>query len=1463
MRKMRKKARVTAAVETAMIVSPALQQAVPVVSVECATSGEDDETEEREDDTKKSVTTACTQENNASDLSDDEDVELVGKKSAVAENKDRTKDHRSSPADTSSRSKSEGSQMSEELTLLDSVESPDEEDLSTLSRDPGLTDLDAERRSGLKMSVANDRLESSTDDDLCTDERLQMSESDYEIGLTYQAVLGEIGLTDPAVPDPVLHVAEPDRNESDKSSENGFQLARCDKDSTDTKNMEFQQLERVSFDLVGEESLREYFGKKPVLGLRETERDVRLDLSELGEKVGRTETNNGPKSGDFVGDVCATTDRVGVFDLPEAKSRLVLSENCVSLDQMTRDDHLDLTEPTDGSNDLPLTQPGIQSNIAGRTSDEFIEEPREEKIVAGHNSADDIVSDRSEAAAFDFEIVTRSDVEMIKSSMNEIHSELGNDGSASEFPKTEKPTPSSFHVQPKPSQCLPRTENPALNDSAQKFSELSSECESMIFDTRDLDTCSMATRFSETSNVNIFPVTPSNISLRLTASSHIAGAINNSSVVDVSRTRNLDGIAPTAELDSFSENDEDISASLSATSVPPGIFGAASSAGARLNEAVQPGDASLPCVLPSADSFDSSLVDFNLRHLESSSREFSDIVVAATTQKSDPVQIFPLAAQDSGTIFISSDSTLVAVGTLDSTVVAIENFSATAHEETIEVIRDTAADLKCVPTEIATSGYRLEQAPVCGENVQVLTAESSVNMRSSGDGDRTLNRVGVSESEDDANGKNTGSESTTSNSTISASTVDTSKRNKGAAVTGSADEHVKSSVIDRAVCVVVPLKEKAIFSEPGGGRRQKGGSHESPRLKSANKHCTASSPGKTASPEKTASPGKTAPPGKSPKDLDPITRMDLLLESLSSNRNTPPSGGGGARVTPMSPLRAVKLASPLVHGEADRSTIPVASVMGRRTLGFSSVGKERPSSLVLNAAEVGCQQAESSSGDNDYHDVSTHASHVDDDAGKYLCPRGPGAAILKDSSSDSFVVSTTTSGSVDFSLGADTTETSSRGGGGGAYGLYVSPQEEQSVSSGLQGFSIAMTTTDDTSSLDRLGSDLLSLDNLDGVDLGSEGEELNTTEGDDLGDDVEVEIWPRVLLNKNIIDRNFAVAAAKASAQINVNDEAAVDAGLSNKENTASINISANNSTLIAPNASKLDVNTSLAVLKDTRKDKKQTEAGGDNKAKPTTDSSSNGSVGRVATRPSTSVVSPNRLIDAKRRFFHEAAQPVRIDPRSIFQDMPTTSARQPVVAMEIDASVASGMGGLKPLDRAKKNASPGATFVPDVVDLSQSPGVRRRLLPPTPVESSVDEPLAMVINETSEPTEMTRQISNVPTLNAVRTETRSLTETALDGAGGGVGVADVVGSESWPLMRPKKKQSTAGEKSRPSSAFVTTEQGSAVVGGVGAQAKGGIDGVGLARPTTSRPESRPLSKAMSRTKHTPLLVYLNYHSVF
>jgi len=99
-----------------------------------------------------------------------------------------------------------------------------------------------------------------------------------------------------------------------------------------------------------------------------------------------------------------------------------------------------------------------------------------------------------------------------------------------------------------------------------------------------------------------------------------------------------------------------------------------------------------------------------------------------------------------------------------------------------------------------------------------------------------------------------------------------------------------------------------------------------------------------------------------------------------------------------------------------------------------------------------------------------------------------------------------------------------------------------------------------------------------------------------------------------------------------------------------------------------------------------------------------NGDAGKDS--PSAPVVSPIRLVDAKRRFFCEPPQPVRIDPRRVFDEIPAKST-----SISHGASVQTG----KQLNGMALESPAAAENVPSDVSSSEQP--RRRVLPALPTD--------------------------------------------------------------------------------------------------------------------------------------------------
>ena len=100
---------------------------------------------------------------------------------------------------------------------------------------------------------------------------------------------------------------------------------------------------------------------------------------------------------------------------------------------------------------------------------------------------------------------------------------------------------------------------------------------------------------------------------------------------------------------------------------------------------------------------------------------------------------------------------------------------------------------------------------------------------------------------------------------------------------------------------------------------------------------------------------------------------------------------------------------------------------------------------------------------------------------------------------------------------------------------------------------------------------------------------------------------------------------------------------------------------------------------------------------------------------PPVVVVSPSRLVDAKRRFFCEPPQPVRIDPRRVFDEIPATSSTKAISTPRDDSAqhASRNVSSGKPVNGLTSKAP--ATVENTSSDASLSDRPRRRVLPAVP----------------------------------------------------------------------------------------------------------------------------------------------------
>ena len=209
--------------------------------------------------------------------------------------------------------------------------------------------------------------------------------------------------------------------------------------------------------------------------------------------------------------------------------------------------------------------------------------------------------------------------------------------------------------------------------------------------------------------------------------------------------------------------------------------------------------------------------------------------------------------------------------------------------------------------------------------------------------------------------------------------------------------------------------------------------------------------------------------------------------------------------------------------------------------------------------------------------------------------------------------------------------------------------------------------TADSLSLDNiLGDgmdDTLSIDYLVEAEAASESLCLDSIVQANKESDRKGKKPPEIILNGiSTMDPQPPLAAGAAEAMV-VNG----DIGMTPAANDTSLYVSANttSNTYYTPNASgvqPLDFMESGLKTPDSLDDtgtytdsRSRGSRGGGLSEDTLSDYSDQKSLGSLRADPSPS---PNRLIDAKRKFFFEMSQPLRIDPQSIFKDIPRPSDR-------------------------------------------------------------------------------------------------------------------------------------------------------------------------------------------------------------
>lgn len=500
-------------------------------------------------------------------------------------------------------------------------------------------------------------------------------------------------------------------------------------------------------------------------------------------------------------------------------------------------------------------------------------------------------------------------------------------------------------------------------------------------------------------------------------------------------------------------------------------------------------------------------------------------------------------------------------------------------------------------------------------------------------------------------------------------------------------------------------------------------------------------------------------PADSKKSLDPLARINLLLESLSVNKD----GQSGPASS-----------DDFIRNQTDQEQ----TLHGSRAAVIDGAKKERPNSLIIAEDD---QRSDNTSSADAAVRLALQTKLIDSSIRKAEKPS------RNDLSSDSSIYNaSTTSGSVDFMTTLLQQESA-----------HVPEQlrspTDDSISDGFQGTSLAID--DGTSSIDQLASGSLSEDVLSQENIA----EVNV-EGEDLAD-LEVEVWPRVILeNKSIGDQ--ALSKRLELVESSTNKEPAL----------------LSNATLCSAETSEPRKNEVQNI---------QIENAAALPASPVTGQnySDHSPVSVVSNSSASSVLSPNRIMDAKRRFFRETSQPLRIDPRKVFKDIPSQQQQQ-TLTKEFSGEESSVMSG------EFDSASDRRSGVASVLSSGSEPGVEN--FPPAEISNEIQgSPLPTEeIDVAVSAVERKRQLPAAPT-------SQSFQPSLPDNIGGKgakqtyLQKASSTASDKGRVLiseaEARSKKHIFKERKRPNSAFVVMEESWR-----SSKSKGSP--VGLSRPMSAKP---------------------------
>ena len=511
-------------------------------------------------------------------------------------------------------------------------------------------------------------------------------------------------------------------------------------------------------------------------------------------------------------------------------------------------------------------------------------------------------------------------------------------------------------------------------------------------------------------------------------------------------------------------------------------------------------------------------------------------------------------------------------------------------------------------------------------------------------------------------------------------------------------------------------------------------------------------------------------------NLDPLLRMDMLLESLSSNKLSPLEPSSGAPSKGVGEIDVVK-----PYFECD-VRMPEGSIHAPVS---EEKHEDRPDGclFVENLAKEAGNSTEEAGNFNEILEFFVEdetgvkrSFSVDEKSEENGCR-------ARDLSSDSSILTTsTTHGSVEFMNFASEP---------------INSPTNDSLLSDQQ--AMGLQTTEDNSSADWLATTSFNDDSLSN-DANPDSEDLA---------DVDVDVWPRVVLDHSpahdILEGEVKDFSGQKFSGHDDRKRPVLTVCLDSASNKSNDNQS---ETVNAP--------TNLTSNSLDRKSIRSNV-------------SANSTV--------SSIVSPNKIIDAKRRFFCEPPQPLRIDHIALFRDIPT-SKPQPLA---VTATPTLKETGCKPGD------DPGIDKSSVVSEKSSIPGTPNdkigSVLPSENPESKAKFEMGTEVKNGSEsvPRRVLPTTPNQPssTSDAAKPEKTQMVLEKTDEKTANVGKSELVFDDNLVLRGTKK--ALLKEKKRPNSAFIVLEENWKI------KSKGSPSNAN--RPTSAKPISSEKGKDLLRHK--------------